>query len=104
MEGGQAVSDHFADTNKMVGRTLRTDTLLIAWDMTPEPKVLLDHARQLECELNAANERLGRLESWIADLEQVAAHSGKSDNREWFGPEIGWLHPGYVAYIGEARP
>jgi hypothetical protein len=35
--------------------TPRTDTVLVAWDLTPEPKVLIEHARQLERELNAAN-------------------------------------------------
>ena len=42
--------------------TPRTDTVLVAWDLTPEPKVLIEHARQLERELNAANERIKRLE------------------------------------------
>ena len=35
--------------------TPRTDTVLVAWDLTPEPKVLIEHARELERELNAAN-------------------------------------------------
>jgi hypothetical protein len=65
---------------------------------------IFSEGMKIERELNAANKRLRRLESWIADLEQVAAHSGKSDKREWFGPEIGWLHPRYVAYMGEAKP
>lgn len=42
--------------------TPRTDTVLVAWDLTPEPKVLIEHARELERELNAANERIKRLE------------------------------------------
>jgi len=41
--------------------TLRTDTLLIAWDMNPEPKLLIEHARQLERELNAANQHIEEL-------------------------------------------
>jgi len=40
----------------------RTDTVLVAWDLTPEPKVLIEHARQLERELHAANDRIKRLE------------------------------------------
>jgi len=45
--------------------TLRTDTLLIAWDMNPEPKLLIEHARQLERELNAANKQVDQLkEAW----------------------------------------
>jgi hypothetical protein len=43
--------------------TPRTDTVLVAWDLTPEPKVLIEHARQLERELNAANEHIKRLET-----------------------------------------
>lgn len=35
--------------------TPRTDTVLVAWDLTPEPKVLIEHARELERELNSAN-------------------------------------------------
>jgi len=34
--------------------TPRTDTVLVAWDLTPEPKVLIEFARRLERELNAA--------------------------------------------------
>lgn len=45
--------------------TPRTDTVLVAWDLTPEPKVLIEHARQLERELNAANERIKQLEEII---------------------------------------
>ena len=33
--------------------TPRTDTLLIAWDFAPEPKRVVEHARDLERELNA---------------------------------------------------
>jgi len=43
--------------------TPRTDTVLVAWDLTPEPKVLTEHARQLERELNAANHHIKRLEA-----------------------------------------
>ena len=42
--------------------TIRTDTLLIAWDFTPEPKVMLNHARQLERELDEAHKRIKQLE------------------------------------------
>lgn len=48
--------------------TPRTDTVLVAWDLTPEPKVLIEHARQLERELDAANERIKRLEALIDRL------------------------------------
>ena len=45
--------------------TQRTDTLLIAWDMNPEQKLLIKHARELERELNEANEQVDQLkEAW----------------------------------------
>lgn len=42
--------------------TPRTDVLLIAHDMAPTHISLISHARELERELNAANERIKRLE------------------------------------------
>lgn len=42
--------------------TPRTDTLLIAHDMAPTHISLINHSRELERELNAANERIKRLE------------------------------------------
>lgn len=99
--------NHIPDTGKMVSDTPRTDDVDAKCDELGVMDAIshaICHGEQLERELNAANERMRRLESWIADLEQVAAHSGKSDKREWFGPEIGWLHPGHVAYMGEAKP
>lgn len=45
--------------------TQRTDTLLIAWDMNPEQKLLIKHARELERELNEANKQVDQLkEAW----------------------------------------
>jgi SMC interacting uncharacterized protein involved in chromosome segregation len=60
--------------------------------------------RKKTVEIEELQKHIKRLEEWIANLDQVAAHSGQSDKREWFGPEIGWLHPGHVAYMGEAKP
>lgn len=60
------MSNHLGDTNKMV-ETPRTDVLLIAHDMAPTHISLISHARELERELNAANDRIKRLEeshSW----------------------------------------
>jgi hypothetical protein len=51
MEGGKAVSD-----------TPRTDLLLITHDMAPTHIELINLSRGLERELNAANERIMRLE------------------------------------------
>lgn len=42
--------------------TPRTDVLLIAHDMAPTHISLISHARELERELNAANDRIKRLE------------------------------------------
>ena len=56
--------NHLGDTNKMVD-TPRTDAVweLFATDSTLEPDVEFSGlARQLERELNAANERIKRLE------------------------------------------
>jgi hypothetical protein len=75
----------------------------------------------MERELNAANaiirqqqlldeenlrlqERIERLEKWIAGLNPIAQHSGQSENREWHGVDIRWLYPSQVVYLGEAKP
>jgi len=53
------MSDHIPDATKMIGDTPRTD----AWKWTNDPiDELYGFARQLERELNAANERIKRLE------------------------------------------
>jgi hypothetical protein len=53
--------------------------------------------------LDEANNRIKRLQDWVDNLEQGHSHSGKNDNREWHGSEIGWLVPGQIVYIGEAK-
>ena len=70
-EGGQAVN-HLGDTNKMVGEdhirdatkmvsdTPRTDAKRGFHDL--DTAVDAEFSEQLECELNAANERIKRLE------------------------------------------
>jgi hypothetical protein len=50
-QGGQAVSN-----------TPLTDMLLISWDMDVPSYVMTRHARFIELKLNAANERIKRLE------------------------------------------
>jgi hypothetical protein len=60
--------------------------------------------RRLERQLNEANERIKRLEKWIACLNPIAQHSGQSENREWHGVDTGWLYPSQVVYLGEAKP
>jgi len=77
--------------------TPRTDENEINW-------VTASFARKLERELNAANERIKRLESWIESLEVLEQHSGILPEREWFGSEIGYLRKGEAVYKGEAKP
>ena len=53
--------------------TPRTDVLLIAHDMAPTHICLIDHARELERELNAANEKIKKLEEARLDkMERLA--------------------------------
>jgi len=81
--------------------TPRTDE----WKRINDPiEDLHAFARQLERELNAANERIKRLESWIESLEVLEQHSGIVADRAWFGSEIGYLRKGEVVYKGEAKP
>ena len=57
------MSNHIGDTNKMVSDTPRTDAEL-EFDPTSVDEVL-DWSRQLERELNAANERIKRLDETL---------------------------------------
>ena len=41
--------------------TPRTDTLLVVHNLDPKPSTLIQHARQLERELAAANRKIHRL-------------------------------------------
>lgn len=94
--------------------TPRTDTVLVAWDLAPEPKVLIEHARELERELNAANsiirqqqlldeenfglrQRIKRLEDRIQKLESLASLGGPSVK---FYP----LDPPFGTAAKEAKP
>ena len=61
--------NHLGDTNKMVRDTPRTDSLLTeildAYGYVHQgncPQRWVNHARELERELNAANDRIKRLE------------------------------------------
>jgi len=66
--------------------------------------VQIERCRELEQKLNAANDRIKRLESWIESLEVLEQHSGILPEREWFGSEIGYLRKGEAVYKGEAKP
>lgn len=52
--------NHLGDTNKMVSETPRTDAKRGFHDL--DTAVDAEFSEQLECELNAANERIKRLE------------------------------------------
>lgn len=53
-----------------MSNTSRTDTLLVAYDMDPKPNTILEHARQLERDLNESENRVKQLEDHIDRLEQ----------------------------------
>jgi hypothetical protein len=53
---------------------------------------------------NVLKEENAKREAWIADLDEIGRHSGKTDHREWHGKDIGWLYRGQVAYVGEEKP
>lgn len=52
-----------------MSKTPLTDMLLISWDMDVPSYVMTRHARFIELKLNAANERIKRLEKAGDDLE-----------------------------------
>lgn len=59
----------------IVSNTPRTDVLLIAHDMANIS--LISHSRELERELNAANDRIKRLEDALEHIsKEVPAHDG----------------------------
>ena len=64
MEGGEM--NHLGDTNKMVSDTPRTDEAQFGTG-----RVSVSFARQLERELNAANDRIKRLDDIIKHQEKV---------------------------------
>jgi hypothetical protein len=61
------MSNHLGDTNKMVSETPRTDDRAVIID--GNPWVNAPFARQLERELNAANQRIQRLEEALTWYE-----------------------------------
>jgi cobalamin biosynthesis protein CbiG len=65
-KGGQAVSNHFPDATKMVSDTPRTDMMEqhapVGIRRNSAFEQASDFSRQLERELNVANERIKRLE------------------------------------------
>ncbi len=69
-----------------------------------EANAIIRQQQLLDEENLRLQERIKRLEEWIACLNPIAQHSGQSENREWHGVDIGWLHPSQVVYLGEAKP
>jgi len=68
------VSDHIPDVTKMISDTPRTDKILFTVDVCDgEDVVNLWFARNLERELNAANERIKRLEEALAWYEYTVS-------------------------------
>ena len=51
-----------------MSNTPLTDMLLISWDMDVPSYVMTRHARFIELKLNAANERIKRLEEACRDM------------------------------------
>ena len=77
--------NHSGDTNKMVGDTPRTDGCLTAIldadgfvDHSNCPQRWVNHGRELERELNAANDRIKRLEDAGIELRECASWVGHS--------------------------
>ena len=63
------MSDHILDATKMIQDTPRTDKILFSVDVCDgEDVVNIAFARQLERELNAAQDRIKRLEEEIDAL------------------------------------
>jgi hypothetical protein len=80
-QGGHAVN-HIGDTNKMVSDTPRTDAAI----GNSQDRSWMDGTlcRQLERELNAANERTKRLEEAGNELSKLLGFSvGNDEDVEW---------------------
>ena len=77
MEGGQAVN-HIGDTNTMVSDTPRTDAAI----GNSQDRSWMDGTlcRQLERELNAANERIKRLEEAVETSIRAMEFYGPTSN------------------------
>ncbi len=81
--------NHLGDTNKMVSDTPRTDGLLTeildVYGYVHQgncPERWVNHARELELELIAANERIKRLEEGGRELRECASQLGWTSSEE----------------------
>jgi len=112
-------------TDEQINGKPCTQFEILAGDSLRDALVPSEFSRKLERELNAAtseiarltskvaqlyegaeeqNQRIKRLEDWIAALDPIAQHSGQSNLREWHGVDTGWLYPSHVVYLGDAKP
>ena len=85
------MSNHLGDTNKMVRDTPRTDAeecemFIGVSTFTPgDVQQAFHFARQLERELNAANDRIKRLEELVDGVHYVdGVHLEEVDGLNWF--------------------
>ena len=69
--------------------TPRTDILLVVHDFDPKPDTIINHARQLERELNAANEMFRKLNIHTLNLtDRIKRLEEAGNNLLWnFCPE-----------------
>jgi hypothetical protein len=88
------MSNHLGDTNKMVSETLRTDGLLTAILDSDGfvhngncPQRWVNYARELERELNAANDRIKRLEEALEGTVKWIVHLADSGDAGFWNPE-----------------
>ena len=70
--------------------TPRTDVLLIAHDMAPPHLCIISHARELERELNAANESFRKLNIHALDLAARIKRLEEFASRFLNPDDLGW--------------
>ena len=58
--------------------TPRTDILLVVHDLDPKPDTIINHSRQLERELNTAQERIKRLETALRRIANTDYRGNRS--------------------------
>ena len=64
-----------------MSNTPRTDILLVVHDLDPKPNTIINHSRQLERELNAANSKIELLMSANADVARIADERDAAEKR-----------------------
>lgn len=94
------MSNHIADANKMVSDTPRTTDRVVLID--GNPWVNAPFARGLERELNAANQRIKRLEKAVDAYRKAYTPDGHVAPHDCFatGPKTGNLWQDYLTCPG----